>query len=658
MQRLRIPILLAVFLLLVAGGLGLFFRPQPKKNTNPSLAHATYSLKPFTSAKEMSAYLNNGYNAQSSALETIYEKVNKFAKSHDDSGGSLAPNTASDNKATTTNIQVRGIDEPDTVKTDGAYIYLSSDVWGVYNSTTSGASGFATPNPSYVSAQGEVSVVQALPVSALATKSILKDGGKLLLSGSTLIVQNYQTITGYDVSNPLNPVQNWQATIDTGTQLLQSRMYQGNLYFVMSKYTPEGDTPCPIQPMTGVGISYKSISCTDIYHPTYSYGNDVTYIVTILNTATGDSLATTAVMGNSFDSIVYMSKNALYLAYYHTADQVAMSLAILQESLSPLSASAKTKLKKLEGYDLSPTAKYVEMENILNGQTAGMSDKQVAEFYTTISTLTQNYIKAHIYTLDATDIVKISLDTAAVLASGSVSGKVVNQYAFDEYEGNLRVATTIGDSFSPFISGASSSPQWNNEVLVLNGQLKQIGAVSNLGLQEKIYSARFVGNKGYVVTFRQTDPLYVINLTDPANPVKSGELKVPGVSTYLHPLTDNYLLGIGRENAKVKVSLFDVSNPTTPVELDTVVLDTYWSDAEDDPHAFLQDDKFSAFFLPGSSVGYVFTYSGGKLHQVAKVDQMDNPRALYLNDNLYVIGGQSIVVFNENSWAQIGSMTR
>jgi len=164
-----------------------------------------------------------------------------------------------------------------------------------------------------------------------------------------------------------------------------------------------------------------------------------------------------------------------------------------------------------------------------------------------------------------------------------VPGWLINQYALSEWDGHLRVATTD--------ESASSSA-----VRVLrqqDGRLIQVGEVDGLGKGERIYSVRFVGPVGYVVTFRQTDPLYTIDLSNPQRPQVVGELKINGYSAYLHPAGDGTLIGVGQDatsEGQVKgtqVSLFDVSNPAEPRRLANYHLSGASSEAEFDPHAFL-----------------------------------------------------------------------
>ena len=170
-------------------------------------------------------------------------------------------------------------------------------------------------------------------------------------------------------------------------------------------------------------------------------------------------------------------------------------------------------------------------------------------------------------------------------ASGAVVGSPLSQYAFHEYDGRLFVSTT---------SGEWSESESFVTVLEDDGRaLKQVGKVGNLGRGEDIYAVRYIGDKAYVVTFRQTDPLYVIDLSDPTAPTTEGELKITGYSAYLHPVGENLLLGVGSEATSwgqvtgAKVSLFDVSDPADPRTLDTLVVDDASSEVEWDARAFL-----------------------------------------------------------------------
>ena len=178
-------------------------------------------------------------------------------------------------------------------------------------------------------------------------------------------------------------------------------------------------------------------------------------------------------------------------------------------------------------------------------------------------------------------------DGATYRATGTVAGTLLNQFSMSEWEGKLRVATTTqrADFGTQQASGV--------HILQRNGrELKQIGAIDGLGRNERIYAVRFVGDLGYVVTFRQTDPLFVLDLRNPTSPQLIGELKIPGYSSYLQPIGPGRLLGIGQDATDggrvqgTQLSLFDVSDPRNPKRLSAYRIGGS-SQAEYDHRAFL-----------------------------------------------------------------------
>ena len=178
-------------------------------------------------------------------------------------------------------------------------------------------------------------------------------------------------------------------------------------------------------------------------------------------------------------------------------------------------------------------------------------------------------------------------------SSGTVPGFVLNQFSLSEHQGALRVASTEQPPWSP----GPEQPQSESFVTVLRereGRLAEVGRVGGLGRGERIYAVRFIGDAGYVVTFREVDPLYTIDLSRPAEPRVRGELKILGYSAYLHPIDDGLLLGVGQDATAAgrrlgtQLSLFDVSDLDRPVRLHGRVLDSgSSSEAEFDHHAFL-----------------------------------------------------------------------
>jgi len=197
---------------------------------------------------------------------------------------------------------------------------------------------------------------------------------------------------------------------------------------------------------------------------------------------------------------------------------------------------------------------------------------------------------------------------ASYVASGSVTGYVLNQFSMDEHGGILRVATTEPDWWGWWDGNDDSE----SHVTMLGQKgmtLEQIGHVGGLGKGEQIYSVRFVGDRGYVVTFRQIDPLYVLDLRNPMMPKVTGELKIPGFSSYMHPMDETHLLTIGRDGG-LSFQIFDVADPTDPLLVQKTVLgDSWnvWSEALYDHHAF---NYFAARGLLGLPVsGYEYDES-------------------------------------------------
>jgi uncharacterized secreted protein with C-terminal beta-propeller domain len=186
--------------------------------------------------------------------------------------------------------------------------------------------------------------------------------------------------------------------------------------------------------------------------------------------------------------------------------------------------------------------------------------------------------------------------------SGEVPGTLLNQYAMSEYDGVLRVASTVSERRG-WVNSRQATEGLVTTLAEQDGALRQLGQVGGLGRQdnESIRAVRFIGELGYIVTFRQTDPLYVLDLRNPASPKVLGELKIPGYSGYLHPIGENLLLGVGQSGLDsstptpsrrsgqigLQFSLFDISDPASPRRIDTQTYGGGSAAAEFDPKAFL-----------------------------------------------------------------------
>lgn len=223
-----------------------------------------------------------------------------------------------------------------------------------------------------------------------------------------------------------------------------------------------------------------------------------------------------------------------------------------------------------------------------------------------------------------------------------IDGTILNSYSIDEYNGYLRMAVNKSNE---------------NLITVLDKDLNKIGGISGIAKGEQIKSARFMGDMAYVVTFVQTDPLFVIDLSDPKNPEIKGEVKLPGFSSYLHPVGEGLLAGIGvggtedGVDGSAKISLFDVNDPTQPKEIDSFILED--ANFETTPKAYTSVTE-NSFLIPYVVWGsYTNGYTDGKCRTGAmlmevkdnklslKMDYcafspMGTSRATFIDDTVYI----------------------
>jgi len=301
-----------------------------------------------------------------------------------------------------------------------------------------------------------------------------------------------------------------------------------------------------------------------------------------------------------------------------------------------------------------------------------------------------------------TRITKIGIEDGEIKfkANGTVPGYVLNQFSMDEHDGYFRIATT----------STNEGRMEGNNVFVMDSELNLVGSVEGLAEGEQIYSSRFMGDRCYLVTFKITDPLFTIDLSDPENPEVLGALKIPGFSTYLHPYDENIIIGIGKETIEdkwgeiawqqgVKISLFDVSDVTDPKELAKLEIGDRGteSNALYDHHAFLfsrarnllvlpileaqidesdfadgkaPDDWYGEYVYQGA---YIFDISEEGIELRGKVTHIEDQdeflksgywfesdyqveRSLYIEDNLYTLSNGMLKVNSLNSLEELAAI--
>ncbi len=301
--------------------------------------------------------------------------------------------------------------------------------------------------------------------------------------------------------------------------------------------------------------------------------------------------------------------------------------------------------------------------------------------------------------------VRIRGEEIKCVASGEVPGLPLNQFSMDEHKGYFRIATTTGHVARNLKEATS-----RNHVYILDMNLEIVGKLENLAPGEKIHSARFMGERCYLVTFKKVDPLFVIELKDPENPRVLGKLKIPGYSDYLHPYDETHLIGIGKETVEaeegdfawyqgVKMSIFDVSDVSKPKELakyvigdrgtDTPVLRNHKALLFDKSRKLLvlpvlvaeiDEEKYPGGVPPnvqgeytwqGAYVFHVslkkgFVFKGGVTHLDDKADLLKSgyyfnspytvKRALYIDDTLYTVSDKKIKMNNLKTLEEINEV--
>lgn len=259
-------------------------------------------------------------------------------------------------------------------------------------------------------------------------------------------------------------------------------------------------------------------------------------------------------------------------------------------------------------------------------------------------------------------------------AQTKVDGTLNDSFSIDEYNGYLRLVTTVspvsggGTGIARFFSGDTGKRQQedSNSLYVLDENLEILGELHDLAKDESVYSARFMGDVGYFVTFKQVDPLFSVDLSDPADPKILGELKIPGFSEYLHPYGDGRLLGIGMDVDEesvatdgVKISMFDISDPSDVKEEESCVLeDLYGTDVGYNYKAVFIDleKNLFGFMAYGDTAEYfIFTYDENGFREVfsRELTLYGNVRGLYAGDRFYLVNGNTVESFTMDGFQKV-----
>ncbi|MCX6761638.1 MAG: beta-propeller domain-containing protein [Candidatus Moranbacteria bacterium] len=670
-------------------------------------------IKKFSNYQELQDFVENNSPSNNFGRMTLDSAVGNAAMPMAEKGaGSAAGMGGADYSQT--NVQVAGVDEADLVKTDGEYIYSVAD-----------KTLFITrANPV------DNASVEAKIEFKSTPQSIYLKGNRLVIFGGDQEIfgldsyhqfkrkSPYSFFKVFDITDKKNPKQ--IRDLDFEGSYLNSRMIGNYVYFLTSTYTQyyEGEMPVP-RILNGGKEIYASTdlakcpNCPPVYYFDMPYESMNMVNVAAINIDDETENLTNQVYLLSGEQNFYASQNNLYITYTKHLSEYDLFMGVAKDLLfSRLSEKDQARISKIEAVDnsiLSEQEKMSKISVVIEHYIDSLSDDEGKKAEKELSDEMQKKYTDISKELEKTVIHKIAINGNKLEYQnfGEVTGAVLNQFSMDEDAvGNFRIATTKNQDFSPLyffnnfgISGTekivanggqgidTTQNQSYSNLYVLDNNLKVIGAVEDLAKGERIYSARFMQNRAYLVTYKQTDPLFVIDLRDARNPKVLGELKVPGFSSYLHPYDDTTLIGLGKETTEstsgavstggLKLSLFDVSDVANPKEIDKYDLGSAGSDslALNEHKAFLFSREKNLLVIPVTLTDSVIRTSApwqeifngvavfnidkngfklkGKISQDIKnnstsgyYDYYSNglKRALYIGDNLYTVSNQYLQI--------------
>jgi inhibitor of cysteine peptidase len=592
-----------------------------------------------------------------------------------------------------TNIQVEGVDEPDIVKNDGKYIYSVSDNKVVITEAYPASGLRILGEIDYYS--GERDYEEGY--SSDTVRNLFVNGDNLVVFLNSYVYETYSQVRClgmdycggesasfslveiYDISDKENP--ELIRSISTDGDYKDARMIGDFVYFVSSKYVNLNNPILPIYRIDGVEFE------TPLDRLYYLGDEDENYVfssVSSINLEDGEFNNEVYLIG--YTTTLYASENNIYLTSTEYMDHDEYQTKIIENAVLPiLPGSVKSEVGDILVNDDYMYNKFNRIGKLVDEYVNSLDDVEKEEFGENLLSSIYDYKLEIEKERVTTNIYKISIDEGDISheASGSVPGRVLNQFSMDEYEDNFRIATTTGGWFW---WGGTRANQTNG-VYVLDEDLENLGSVDGLASGETIHSARFMGDRLYLVTFRRVDPLFFIDLSSPTNPSVLGYLKITGVSEYLHPYDENHIIGVGQDAndeggmGGLKISLFDVSDVTNPVEKAKFLIGGRGTSSPilNDHKAFLFDKNKNLMVIPVSESqndysnywygAYVLNIDSNDISLRGKITHHDQvsgenkrywqnyrqtiQRSLYMDDVLYTVSQAKIKANEINSLSEI-----
>jgi len=517
----------------------------------------------------------------------------------------------------TTNTQIEGVDEADIVKTDGDHIYILADNRLVIVR--------ANGKDTKVVSDTEIGTVN--DKVAIYPMEMFMTGNKLivLFSENEYIDYEYErdyngywyasvrTVAAvYDISDPTAPSEISRCGQDG--YYVTSRMREGIVYLItthsvydIERYDPKTFVPCTYRDGVKTPMAADRVVLPECPDNT-SYA-----VITSMYADTGVWIDQKSVLG--YTDTVYMNHNSLVIAQ-----------GVYEQKL--ISKSIKDQYKVEHFRDEYNT--HLVRFSVQGGNLTFKSESEVA-------------------------------------------GGLLNQFSIDEHNGYVRLVTSVDyseykiytDEKYDFINYEYIEGSQTNALYVLDSGGKVVGELTDIAKDERVYSVRFAGDIGYFVTFRQVDPLFAVDLSDPKHPTILSELKIPGFSQYLHVYDDGLLFGLGMEadidtgrTTGMKLSMFDVSDPADVTERHKLVLDTYYSEALYNHKAILVLPEKDIIAFPTDNGYAVYGYSERGFYKRGEMEfaYAYTGRGVVIDNELYVCTVNSVGVFELDHFTPIYSL--
>lgn len=543
-----------------------------------------------------------------------------------------------------TNNQVAGVDEADIMKTDGEYIY-----------TVTGKTLFI------VKAGEDAQLINKITFEGYVD-GIFINKDKLVIFGNEYNEDVYDAI-GFTPGMTYFHIYDMSDKNDL--ELLKEYSFEGNyfnarmkddtIYFI-TRNTPEYR---PIRPLPIVyedGVARELSLDRILWYPGVY---DSSQLVTshLIDLSGEEEIESLSIAVDNPQSL-YMSEDNMYIVGSEYIDEFDIQQKIFREIVNSYLVQEDNELieliKSTDNRVLSAFEKEQKIHAVYEKRAQYLDENQQKAIIEEVDGVLAEELKTIEY-FSYTTLLKIN-DDLEYVASGKVPGRIVNQFSLDEFQNHLRVATTVDARWSTF---GEQTESYTN-VFVVDEKINLVGELTGLAPTERIYSTRFIEDKLYMVTFRQVDPFFVIDLSDPNAPTDLGELKIPGFSRYLHPYDENHIIGIGQDATELgritglKISLFNVEDVTNPKEVAQFVTDERYagSSALYEHKAFLFSKKKNLLVIPAYSWGhdggdkyngaFVFYIDENRIQLRGLIDHSSGEsyfsqveRSLYINDLLY-----------------------